>query len=234
MMRILITGSAGLIGTELVSAWRDRYAVRGFDHVETPDLSDAVVGDVADWDDVHQAMADVDAVVHLAGVSAREHYWELLLPANFIGTYNVLEAARQRGVKRVVLASRAGVVSDHPRHIQRTVDTPYTPNSIYTVSKIYLEQMGQLYAQQHEMEVVALRIGNFKRGRRLPEHPHHLSYDDVVRLFERAVIHPGVKFEIVYGVSDSNWPLYDLEHGRRAIGYEPQDFSDVPEEEREG
>ena len=50
-------------------------------------------------------------------------------------------------------------------------------------------------------------------------------------LFEQALIHPGVKFEIVFGVSGSNWPLYDVEHGKRAIGYEPQDYSEVPEEE---
>jgi hypothetical protein len=42
-----------------------------------------------------------------------------------------------------------------------------------------------------------------------------------------------VKFETVFGVSDSDWPLYDLEHGRRVIGYCPQDRSHVPEDERE-
>ena len=48
-----------------------------------------------------------------------------------------------------------------------------------------------------------------------------------VRVFERAVMQPGVKFEIVFGVSDSTWKLYDLEHGRKVIGYEPQDKSEV-------
>jgi len=42
-----------------------------------------------------------------------------------------------------------------------------------------------------------------------------------------------VKYEMVFGVSDSDWPLYDLDHGRRVIGYDPQDRSHVPEDERE-
>ena len=81
------------------------------------------------------------------------------------------------------------------------------------------------------MEFVCVRIGNFNLERDQPEHPHHLSHGDCVRVFEQALIHPGVKFEIVFGVSGSNWPLYDVEHGKRAIGYEPQDYSEVPEEE---
>ncbi len=52
------------------------------------------------------------------------------------------------------------------------------------------------------------------------------------RLFEQAITYPGVGFEVVFGVSDSDWSLYDLEHGREVIGYDPQDRSEVPEEER--
>jgi hypothetical protein len=83
------------------------------------------------------------------------------------------------------------------------------------------------------MEVVAVRIGNFNLDRDQPTDPHHLSHGDCVRVFEQAIIHPGVTFEIVFGVSDSNWPLYDLDHGRRVIGYYPQDRSEVPEDKRE-
>ena len=54
-----------------------------------------------------------------------------------------------------------------------------------------------------------------------PSHPHHLGHTDCARLFEQAVTWPGVKLEIVFGVSGSNKPLYHLEHGRRLIGYYP-------------
>ena len=76
-------------------------------------------------------------------------------------------------------------------------------------------------------------INQADRNRDQPAHPHHLSHGDCVRVFEQAITYPGVKFEVVFGVSDSDWPLYDMDHGRQAIGYHPQDRSHVPEEERE-
>jgi len=112
------------------------------------------------------------------------------------------------------------------------VDMLPRPESYYSVSKVFGESIGYMYAARHDMEVVSVRIGNFKTERPLPEHPHQLSHADAVRCFEAAITRPGVKFEVVFGVSDSDWPLYDLERGRLAIGYEPQDRSAVPEEER--
>ena len=84
-----------------------------------------------------------------------------------------------------------------------------------------------MYSSRFDMEFVSVRIGNFKRDRPLPEHPHHLSHVDAVQVFEQAATYPGVKFEIVFAVSDSTWPLYDLEYGRRILGYYPQDKSEV-------
>ena len=80
------------------------------------------------------------------------------------------------------------------------------------------------------MGCVCVRIGFFTLERDQPLSPLHLSHGDCVRVFERALVHPGVSFAVVFGVSDSNWPLYDLDHGRRVIGYYPQDRSFVPEE----
>jgi len=83
------------------------------------------------------------------------------------------------------------------------------------------------------MQFVCVRIGNFDPERDQPTHPHHLSHGDCVRLFEQAITYPGARYEVVFGVSASNWPLYDLEHGRRAIGYEPRDYAFVPEDQWE-
>ena len=231
-MRVLMTGAAGTIGTALVKGMRDRHQVRGFDSVAMPELEDTVVADIGDFGAVLEAAKDMDAIIHLVNVPGGE--WENALQS-MIGTYNVFEAARQVGVMRIVYASRAGVVpgSYYPRTIQRTADMLPKPDSYYSISKVFGESIGYMYSARFGMEVVAVRIGNFKPDRDQPGHPHHLSHGDCVRLFEQAISHPGVKFEIVYGVSDSNWPLYDLEHGRRVIGYDPQDRSEVPQDERE-
>ena len=106
--RLLLTGAAGGLGREL----RRRLPA----HCDVLRLSDvAALGeagpceelrpaDLADADAVLALLDGVDAVVHMGGVST-EQPWEAILPANIVGTYNVYEAARRQGVRRVVLAS---------------------------------------------------------------------------------------------------------------------------------
>ena len=230
-MNILITGAAGAIGSTLVKGMKDRYALRGLDRVPMPDLDDAIVGDIADFETVLSATEGMDAVIHLAGIPSGGAPWEEVLPNNIVGTYNIFEAARQNGVRRIAYASRAGLLGPYPRTIMRTTDMLPRPESYYSVSKVFGENLGYMYARRFDMESVSVRIGNFKRDRPHPEHPHQLSHADCVRVFEQAVTHPGVRFEIVFGVSDSTWRLYDLDHGRKAIGYHPQDKSEaIPQE----
>ena len=228
-MKILITGAAGAVGSTLVKGMGPRHQLRGFDREEMPDLADSQVGDVANYEALLAAAEGMEAIIHLTGVDSE---WEKALSSNFIGTYNMLEAARIQGVRRVAYASRAGVHGPLPEDVMRHVDMRPQPLGYYTISKLFGEHMGYSYAHRHDLEFVAVRIGNFNINRDQPEHPHQLSHGDAVRVFEQAVVHPGVRYEIVYGVSDSTWPRYDLDHGRRAIGYYPQDKSDwQPEEE---
>jgi uronate dehydrogenase len=226
-MRVLITGAAGRIGTVLVRGLKDRHQLRGHDRVPIPGLDDTVVGDLTDFASVSAATREMDAVIHLGGRPGGND-WQEIHDSNILGTYHVFEACRQNGVRRIAYASRAGVLGQYPRTLTRTVRMLPTPVGHYTVSKVFGEALAYSYAHQYGMEFVCVRIGNFNPERDHPEHPHHLSHGDCVQVFERAILHPGVKFEVVFGVSASNWPLYDLEHGRQAIGYEPQDRSEVP------
>lgn len=228
--RILVTGSAGVIGSIIVNGLKDRYPLRGFDRVPTPGLEDEVVGDITDMDAVMQATEGMDAVIHLAGNPSGGASWEEILHANFIGTYTLFEAASRKGVRRVAFASRAGLLAPYPRDVYRTIDMTPRPESYYSISKVFGESLGYMYAVRFDMEVVCVRIGNFQKQRDLPGHPHHLSHGDAVRVFERAVIHPGIRFEVVFGVSDSTGRMYDLDHGRRAIDYHPQDKSIIDPE----
>ena len=229
-MRVLITGAAGSIGSCLARGLVQRHDLRGFDRVAMPELDDAIVGDLADFDAVLAAASGMEAVIHLGG-SPGEQPWDEISQNNYAGTYNVFEAARQSGVRRLAFASRAGLLSAYPAELTRTLYMLPRPGNLYDVSKVFGESLGYMYSRSGDMAVVSVRIGNFTPDRDLPEHPHQLSHGDAVRVFEQAITHPGVVYEVVFGVSDSNWPMYDLEHGRRVIGYNPQDRSEVPEEE---
>ena len=231
-MRVLITGAEGRVGSCLVDGLRHSHRVRGFDCVPMPDLEDSIVGDLADMQAVLTASRDMDAVIHLGAAAGSESLWEEVLASNVIGTYNVFEASRRNGVRRIAFASRAGLVAGYPREIVRTVDLAVRPGDYYTISKAFGENLGYMYAHRFDMEVACVRVGSFQSDRPDPEHPHHLGHSDAVRVFERAIRHPGVRFEIVFGVSDGSWTLYDLDHGRRAIGYDPRQKSDVQSPEK--
>lgn len=231
--RLLITGAAGKIGRVVAAGLGDRYQIRGVDRVSMPDLTDQIVGDVADPDLCRRAMAGVDAVIHLAGVPSGAAPFDEVMACNFDGTYQMMEAARVTGVPRFVFASRAGLLGPYGRQQQRTNGMYPLPESYYSISKIFGEGLGHMYAHRHDLQFVSVRIGNFKPDRPEPEHPHQLGHEDAVHLFERAILQPDLRYEIVFGVSASDWPLYDLAQARQAIGYEPKQISRVPDDERE-
>lgn len=230
--RVLITGAAGRVGSVLVKGLSDRYQLRGLDQVDMPDLDDKVIAGVTDYDACLRATEGMDAVIHLAGVPSGGAPWQEVLESNFDGTYNIMEAARENGVRRIGYASRAGILGPYPKDVQRTVGMIPRPQSYYTMSKVFGESLGHMYAWRYGMRFTSVRIGNFKLERDQPEHPHQLGHADNVRVFEAAITHQNSAYEVVFGVSDSDWPLYDLDHGRRAIGYDPQQRSHVPESER--
>ncbi len=149
-----------------------------------------------------------------------------------IATYNVYELAAQNGVKHIAFASRAGLLprSHYPRTMTRTADLLPRPDSYYSITKSFGEAMGDMYSAKHGISIVSVRIGNFSLERDKPTDPHHLSHGDCVRLWDAAISYNGGKHVRVFGVSDSNWPVYDMEHGRKTIGYYPQDKSIVPKE----
>ena len=229
-MHVLITGSAGTLGRVLIAGLGDRHRLRGYDLQPTPGVEESVAGDLQDLERLAAAAEGVDGIVHLGAVVGGAHGWEAVLQANIVGMRNALEAARRAGVRRFVFASRAGLVERYPRTLTRTVDLPTRPFDDYSVSKAFGEQLGHRYHDEFGIEFVAVRIGSFRADRADTRHPHDLSHGDAVRVFEAALTHPGVGFQIVFGVSDAVWPLYDLDHGRRAIGYHPQDRCQLTEQ----
>jgi uronate dehydrogenase len=224
--RVLITGAAGYLGGVLRQALRSSdMQVRLTDRSAPVYALDAgeefVAADLASFDDVRSAVTKIDAIVHLGG-QAVEAAWDTILSANIVGTYNVFEAARQVGVKRVVFASTHHVVGFYRR--EKTIDAhvPPRPDSRYAVSKVFGEALGRLYADKHGLSVICQRIGVAR-----PKPPHRralrtwLGEDDFVRLTLDCLRAPGVHFEIVYGTSANDRLFWDNEAARR-IGYVPQ------------
>src|SRR6476469_3089431 len=230
MSKVLITGSAGTVGRPLCDELRRRgHAVRAFDRAPTPDVEDALLGDVADAAAVNAATAGVEVVVHLAA-QPHERPFPELLGSNVVGLYNVMDAARAHGVKRVVLASSMMVVSgwtDDPPRPARVDER--RPNNHYALTKVWAEQMGELYARRFGISVVAVRLGWMVRN---PDEARHMrelkifdcyvSRADGARALASAVEAPDIQFEIVYAASRGGERVFDMEPARRLLGFEAE------------
>ena len=111
--RVLVTGLNGAVGSTMRPALAERYELSALSRSGVMGLPGERVfrADIFDFDAIRPAFEGIDTVVHLAadgGVNSTDGMnapWEAILRNNIIGTYNVLEASRQAGVRRVVLAS---------------------------------------------------------------------------------------------------------------------------------
>ena len=138
MQRVLITGAAGSVGTLIRPLLAPIYPNIVSSDVKEPPALQAnetfIWADLADMESVERVCEGVDGVIHLGGYSV-EGPWEDILEANIIGCYNLFEAARRQGVKRVVFASSNHVVGFYPRVRPIGVDVVPRPDSRYGVSK---------------------------------------------------------------------------------------------------
>jgi nucleoside-diphosphate-sugar epimerase len=234
--KVLVTGSAGRIGQAVVAELEARgLPVRGFDRVPTPGLPDAVVGDLTDAQALRRAAEGVGTLVHLAATPDDADFMTELLPNNLVGVYNVFEAARLAGVKRMVLASSGQVVWHQrftgPLPIRAT--DPVTPRYWYAAAKVFLEAAGRAYADAHGISVLAARLGWCPRTRGQVEELRatawgpdvYLSPGDAGRFFACAVQAPAdIRFAVVYATSKPvRETVYDPDEVRRLVGYEPHD-----------
>lgn len=231
---VLVTGSAGRVGGAACAGLLARgHQVRGFDVRPTPGVVDAVVGDLSDAAAVRRAMEGMQVVIHLAATPDEDNFCSKLVPNNIVGVYNVLEGARQAGVRRMILASTGQVVMGHEGPWPITPDMPYSPRNWYASAKVMTEVVGQVYAYVHGQSIIVARLGWCPRDR---EHAAKLAVDDVGkdvylspadagRFFVCAAEAPAeIRYAVVFATSK---PLrqtrYDGSSARILLGYEPQD-----------
>lgn len=226
MHRVLITGAAGRLGAILREGLRAHFDVLRLLDVASlgvgkPD-EELVTADVRDLRAVTEAMAGVDATVHLAGIP-HEDTFEHILQTNMMGAYHVFEAARRQRCARVVLASSLHVTGFYEADERIGPDVPLRPDSFYGLGKAFAENLGRLYADKHALEVVCLRIGTLAERPTTPRHlSTWLSPRDAVELFYCSLTAPDIGFTVAYGASANQRAWWDLSSAQR-LGYRPAD-----------
>ncbi|CAG0966261.1 uronate dehydrogenase [Burkholderiales bacterium] len=227
--RLLLTGASGGLGRVLRPYLRGLCdTLRASDLVAPPDAGageECIGCDVGDRPAVMDLVRGVDAIAHFGGESV-ENTFDRILHANLLGTFNVYEAARRHGVKRIVYASSGQVTGFYPTDVVVDPSMPVRPSSLYGVSKAFGENLSRLFFDRYGIETVCLRI-----AMAFPEPTTHrmlrsyLSYRDLCELVHRGLVAPGVGHAIVYGVSANRDLLWRNPDAAR-IGWTPRDSSE--------
>ncbi|MEI7059284.1 NAD(P)-dependent oxidoreductase [Nocardioides sp. CCNWLW239] len=233
---VLITGANGVVGRLMRPRLaREGRVLRLLDVVrpEPPAEGEAVEiieASVTDEAAIRAACEGVDAIIHLGGISV-EGPWADILSANIDGTRVVLEAARDAGVRRVVLASSNHATGfydiDSAPEGGLPADVFPRPDTYYGVSKVAIEALGSLFHDRYGIDVTALRIGScFEKPWDRRSLWTWMSPDDGARLLEACLATPEPGYRVVWGISRNTRNWWSLEAGE-AIGYHPQDDSEI-------
>ncbi len=225
MQRVLMTGAAGGIGTHMRRLLKPIYAGLVLSDMKHPENLGAdesfIPADLTKPAEIEAACRGIEGIVHFGGYSV-EGTWEQILQANIIGCYNLFEAARKAGVKRVIFASSNHAVGFYPRSTTIPTEVIPRPDSRYGVSKVFGEGLGAMYAYKHGIGVTSLRIGNLGvqpiDQRRLSI---WLSPEDLVKLIRIGLEKPDLVYEVMYGVSDNARSWYDNSNAA-GLGYKPE------------
>lgn len=195
MASYLVTGGAGFIGSHLSEELRRRgHAVRVLDSLVTGKMRNLehipgvefMQGDVADLDACRRAVEGMDYVLHQAAIpSVPKSVKDPVTSnrANIDGSLNMLVAARDAGVKRLVYAGSSSAYGDTPT-LPKREDMPTRPLSPYALQKLVAEQYCQMFTDLYGFETVTIRYFNVFGPRQDPGSP----YSGVISLFATALL----------------------------------------------
>jgi nucleoside-diphosphate-sugar epimerase len=196
MPKYLVTGGAGFIGSNIVEhlVHHGEY-VRVLDNFATGKPENLVgldgriefiKGDIRDLERVREAVKGMDYVLHQAALPSVTRSIEDPITTNDVnitGTLNVLVAARDAQVKRVIYAASSSVYGDTPT-LPKREDMPARPISPYGISKYVGEQYCQLFTELYGLETVCLRYFNIFG----PKQDPHSPYSGVISIFIKAFL----------------------------------------------
>jgi nucleoside-diphosphate-sugar epimerase len=248
-MRVVITGAAGRIGSQMVEELSNSYELRLIDRVRlrrrksiVADLSRSPDGPLkrtwrrfggSAWMD---SFRGADVVLHLAADVRNNAPWESVYDDNIKATWNVLEAAARHQVPRVVFASSNWAVRSLERSLAPACYQPGGPKigsaaspqplGAYGISKALCELAGRMFVDQGQLRsFVAVRIGAYApEPERTDERLSALwiGVQDLRSLLRRCVESSSEGFHVVYGVSGQTTAPYDLSYTCNFLSCQPR------------
>ena len=242
MMKILITGASGTIGSVLMKCLSEKHHVIGIDKVSSKNV---MTLDIANEQErLYELLKDIDAVIHLAwDIKEAGTALDVAITENKIMGEIMYAFSLEQKVKRFILASSVhvsfghinythpGIVEDHNILHGKKITTGdgYFPLGIYGASKVYLETLGKAYCEKG-LQVVAVRFGNVTKDNGFGEYPFWLSHGDCCQFIEKCIETKNLpKYSVFFAISDNPCNPFDLSDAQSLLGYEPKDKSQCPD-----
>jgi NAD+ dependent glucose-6-phosphate dehydrogenase len=247
-MRVIITGAAGRIGSQMVNELIGSNELCLIDRCQVPDRTSNLI-DLARsperyrWRDTFWStpgrwaalFEGASVVLHLAGEPSHGATWQRVLYDNIQATWNVISAWACHRIARVVYASSNWAVKALERELAPACyapggpkigsDAPPRPITPYSISKAIGEQIGRMFVDEGRLaSFVAVRIGHYRSQppRNDAERRLWIGAQDIRRLLRRCVEADIEGFHVVYGTSAQPTSPFDLSHTRRLLSWEPQ------------
>lgn len=244
-MKILVTGGGGFLGkgmAETLSTNGHHLRLMGRSPFETQ--HERFQGDVSVLDDVRRALTGMDAVVinHMAPRSPDAYVTpEVCFRINVTGTANILFAAQELGIKKVVIISSTSPKPEDPKAWLATLPLP--AKGLYGLTKACQETLGQFYAREYDMQIALLRVGYIvnademkdKYGRAVGErNPLDVDRRDIGEVARLCLEqnHPGLQIFSVMSTHESMKP-WGVQHTVDTLNWTPRyDFDVLPSDQK--
>jgi len=180
MKRILVTGAVGQIGSELTPALRAKFGneniiAAGHRTQPSDELKNSgpfIFVDVTNYEELEKTIKehDIDSIFHMSGIlSAKgEQNPQIAYKVNFLGTYNILEAGRNLDLEKVIYPSSIAAFGPDTPKDNTPNETILRPTTIYGISKVSNELLGNYYFQKYNLDVRGVRFPGIISYKTLP------------------------------------------------------------------
>ena len=245
--KVLVTGASGLIGGLVLRDLGDRYEFSGLSRHAVAGIP-YTEASVTDLEAVRRAVRGMDMVLHLAGETKNDDNWDDHFQVTAGGTINVLRAATEAGVSRVVFMSTGstmcgwewddslpyGKLARGERDLAGwdllDATTPPRPDSPYGVAKLFGEAAARWFSDRTPLSVLVIRLGAVLASNRpeLVRHfPGFLAQEDAVQMIDRCLSAPAtVRFGIFDAISENSSRWRDTTPAKEILGWQPSGSSD--------
>ncbi len=240
MMKVLIIGLTGKrlnsIGPSFLEEYdknyRDKYDLTvGINKTPLSGYRTVKVN-LSDLNNLMEVFSGFDVVINLAGNSdEKDQNFMNFIEPNIIGTYNVLEAAKRVGIKRVIMASSVHAIRGYS--IGKNVKSADAgkPLNYYGATKVFVESMCHVYSATYGLSCFAIRIGAYISDSMLKiacptrsNFDYIISQRDFAQLIYKSIFaSKDLKFAILAGSSKSKNEYMDLNETKNLVGYSPID-----------